>query len=118
MNFGILGFGKMGKIRYETLQENPEFSVRKVYDPVEQGIPTDVKRVSDYREILEDKDIQAIFVCSPNYLNCKYVMESLKAGKHVFCEKPPGISVAELQTMIELEQQNPHLKLMFGFNHR
>jgi 1,5-anhydro-D-fructose reductase (1,5-anhydro-D-mannitol-forming) len=57
-------------------------------------------------------------VCTPNHVISELVVRSLDAGKHVFAEKPPGVSTAEVQEMMAAEQRNPGQKLMFGFNHR
>lgn len=121
MNIGIIGFGKIGKIRFNTIQAiDGKYRVTKICDiSTNQGIfSKDIKFTTDYNDILNDKNIDIIFVCTPNYLNKKLVVEALNNNKHVFCEKPPGINLAELEEMIEAEKKNPHLKLMFGFNHR
>ncbi|MBU0630372.1 MAG: Gfo/Idh/MocA family oxidoreductase [Candidatus Margulisbacteria bacterium] len=118
MKFGLLGYGVMGKIRHEVIDCIPGHSVAKVYDPCGQIRLNGVEVVEDYREILDDDKIGGVFICVPNYLIAKYVIESLRRGKHVFCEKPPGISAAEVMEMIKEEKKHPKLKLMFGFNHR
>jgi len=123
MNIGIIGFGKIGKIRFNTIQAiNGKYRVTKICDiNTSQELSflnKDVKFTTNYNDILNDKDIDIIFVCTPNYLNKKLVVEALNNNKHVFCEKPPGINLAELEEMIEIEKKNPYLKLMFGFNHR
>jgi len=118
MNFGIIGYGKMGIIRHEVINEIPRHSVTKVFDPSCSTAPDDVQKVDDYMDILNDKKIKAVFICVPNKYTSKYVTESLDQGKHVFCEKPPGINSQQTLEMIEAEKRNPGLKLMFGFNHR
>ena len=118
MNFGIIGFGKMGKIRYDSIRESGQHSVLKIYEPDHNYIPSGVKQVNAYQEILADPEIEAVFICVPNYLNAKYVIECLNYGKHVFCEKPPGIHAQEVMQIREAEDKNPGLKVMFGFNHR
>lgn len=118
MKFGIIGFGKMGRIRYEAIREFPEHSVEKIFDPFTKNIPEGIAIARDYHEILEDKEIDGVFICLPNYLICKHVIESLDSKKHVFCEKPPGINSEETLKIIEAEKRNKGLKLMFGFNHR
>lgn len=119
MKFGIIGYGIMGQIRYNIVKGLPSHSVVKIFDPQDKkNIPGDVERVLDYHEILRDTDIKAVFICVPNFLIMKYVTECLNAGKHVFCEKPPGINSSQVVAMIQAEKKNPALKLMFGFNHR
>jgi predicted dehydrogenase len=44
--------------------------------------------LTDYRAALEDGDVEAVFVLTPNYSHYTITMDALKAGKHVFCEKP------------------------------
>ena len=72
----------------------------------------------DYRRLLDDRELDVIFACAFNNLAPDVVCGALAAGKHVFCEKPPGRSVQDVQRMIEAERANPGLKLQFGFNHR
>lgn len=118
MKFGIIGYGKMGRIRHHVIEGNSRHSVSKIFDPTANDTPENVEKVQRYQDILCDRDIGGVFICVPNYLICKYVIESLNHGKHVFCEKPPGINSQETLKMIDAEKKNPDLKLMFGFNHR
>jgi len=119
MKFGIIGYGTMGTIRHNVIKSMPEHSVVRVFEPDKKKVlPFDVQNVQDYREILNDSELDAVFICVPNYLILKYVTESLDSGKHVFCEKPPGINSSQVLEMMEAEKRNPGLKLMFGFNHR
>ena len=121
MNIGIIGFGKMGKIRFNTIQSiGTNYQVTHICDPnTNQNTSLkDIKFTRDYNDILKDKNIDIVFICAPNYLSKNLVIEALNNGKHVFCEKPPGINLTELKEMITAEKNNPHLKLMFGFNHR
>jgi predicted dehydrogenase len=62
--------------------------------------------------------VEAIFVCTPNHAIKDLVVRSLDSGKHVFAEKPPGISAEQVNEMMAAEARNPEKKLMFGFNHR
>ncbi len=56
-------------------------------------------------------------VSVPNYLIKSYVVACLNAGKHVLCEKPPGLNLSEVLAMKEAMVKSG-CKLMFGFNHR
>lgn len=118
MKFGIIGYGRMGRIRHDVIKNSSRHTISKIFDPAAKDVPENVERVKRYQDILCDTEVGGVFICVPNYLICKYVVEGLNHGKHVFCEKPPGINSQETLKMIEAEKKNPGLKLMFGFNHR
>ncbi|HEX71807.1 MAG TPA: Gfo/Idh/MocA family oxidoreductase, partial [Candidatus Hydrogenedentes bacterium] len=54
----------------------------------------------------------------PNRFTPGAVIAALDAGKHVFCEKPPGRTLRDIEDIIAAERRHPGLKLKFGFNHR
>jgi len=58
------------------------------------------KAVSDHRQILNDPEIQAVFVLVGHHLHARFVCEVLEAGKHVFVEKPLAINLAQLEEVI------------------
>ena len=68
-------------------------------------------------EIILNKNIDAVFICTPNNLNQPLTIKALNAGKHVFCEKPPAFNSIEVSEIQTLESANG-CKLMYGFNHR
>ena len=72
---------------------------------------------TDFNDLVRD-DLDAVFVCSYNNSAPDVVVAALEAGKHVFCEKPPGRCVADVERIIAAERANPGRKLKFGFNHR
>ena len=112
---GIIGFGKMGQIRLEVIKKLDIFEVVSIYDPYS----TKKNRlfVNSLDDLFDNKNIEIIFVCTPNYLNKKLTIESLKKDKHVFCEKPPGLNAKDIEDVIIAE--NKYKKtLMYGFNHR
>jgi predicted dehydrogenase len=62
-----------------------------------------VERVSaDHETLLQDPEIDAVHVCTPNVLHFPIAKAALKAGKHVLCEKPLATSVAEARELVEL----------------
>ena len=112
---GIIGFGRMGQIRFEVIRKLDIFEVVSIYDPYS----TKKNRlfVNSLDDLFDNKNIEIIFVCTPNYLNKKLTVESLKKEKHVFCEKPPGLNAKDIEDVIIAE--NKYKKtLMYGFNHR
>lgn len=55
---------------------------------------------SDWRKVIEHKDIQIVFIASPPYLHAEMAIAALKAGKHVYCEKPVGLKPAEIKQLL------------------
>lgn len=76
------------------------------------------KALSDYRLILDDLEIQAVFIAVGHHLHAGFVCEALKAGKHVFVEKPLALNEAELIRIEEAAAQASDRLLMVGFNRR
>ena len=112
---GIIGFGKMGKIRYEVISGKKNVETSLVYDPINKA--KDLNNAQSPNDIIDNKDIDAIFICTPNYLNKELTIASLKAGKHVFCEKPPAFTAKDVEEIRRIELSSGKL-LMYGFNHR
>ena len=74
---------------------------------------------SDYGKILEDKDINTVFIVKSHNLHATQLIESLKAGNNVFVEKPLAMNQAELESISETYLTlNPQPLLMVGYNRR
>ncbi|MCP3741527.1 Gfo/Idh/MocA family protein [Rossellomorea sp. BNER] len=83
----------------------------------QEKINEDAYITTDYRELLERKDIDAIAVLSPDHLHEEHAIASLQAGKHVYCEKPLAITVEGCDRIIETAKKTGK-HLMVGFNMR
>ncbi|SDK03043.1 Gfo/Idh/MocA family protein [Sediminibacillus albus] len=59
------------------------------------------KAYTSYQELLQDPEIDAVYIPLPNSLHKQWVIEAARHGKHVLCEKPAALNVEELQEMIE-----------------
>tara|TARA_Y100000588_G_C14266246_1_gene930025 strand:- start:3332 stop:4318 length:987 start_codon:yes stop_codon:yes gene_type:complete len=116
INVGIIGFGKMGSIRAKAIENSKLGIISKIYDTNLSKHPK-YNIVSSVEEITMDADIHAIFICTPNYLNKELTIKGLKAGKHIFCEKPPAFNEIDVKNIIKVEKKMQK-KLMYGFNHR
>lgn len=118
VNVGIIGLGRMGSLRRKVIEVSGGKCVA-VMDPN----PDRLREVSGARihrtaeDLISDSDVHAVFICTPNYLNKKLTIQSLEAGKHVFCEKPPAFNASEVEEVIAAEKKSCK-KLMYGFNHR
>jgi predicted dehydrogenase len=56
---------------------------------------------ADWRRIIDRKDIDAVFIATPPYLHSEMAVAAIKAGKHVYCEKPIGITPAEVRAILD-----------------
>ena len=114
---GIIGFGKMGKIRAKAIEDSGRGRIVAVYDPF---LPKDCSYhiASNPDEIIESPDIDAVFICTPNSYIPILCKQALEGGKHVFSEKPPGFNAGQVEDVIEAERASAGCKLMYGFNHR
>ncbi len=118
LNIGIIGYGKMGVMRHNIIKKYSSFAkVEMISDSKDLKINSDCKFVKDYREIINNPDINTVFICTPNYLNKKITLEALRKNKNVFCEKPPAVNYKDIKKIIEVEKKSKS-KLMYGFNHR
>jgi len=113
---GIIGFGKMGQTRKEAIDETGIAEVIAISEPKLRA-DIDLPNFS-HDEIINNSNIDIIIVCTPNYLNKELTILSLNAGKHVFCEKPPAFTAADVEEIRKAESKGDGLKLMYGFNHR
>ncbi len=77
----------------------------------------DTFRTDDYRKLLKRKDIDAVFVCSPDFLHEEQAIASLKAGKAVYLEKPMAISIEGCDKILKTAYETKS-KLYLGHNMR
>jgi predicted dehydrogenase len=77
----------------------------------------DAKAYTDYKELLKDKSLDIIYVCTPNRSHSEITVAALNAGKHVMCEKPMAINTAEAKKMVEAAKANNKI-LTIGYQNR
>lgn len=75
------------------------------------------KAYTDYREVFQNKDIDAVSVCLPNVLHAPVSIAAANAGLHVLCEKPMAVSEEEAESMIQAAK-DAVVFLMIGHNQR
>jgi hypothetical protein len=79
--FGAFAFELMKKKAYDQEKKNTVIK--------ELGLESPVKRYRTYEELLDDKDIDAIMIATPDHNHAPIVIAAAKAGKHIYCEKAP-----------------------------
>jgi predicted dehydrogenase len=116
---GIIGYGYMGQIRRRNIADNPDLVLAGICDPHRMAeIETLGVPVFSAWQDLVNADLDVVFVCPPNHLIPEAAVAALNAGRHVFCEKPPGRNLADVMRIRDAEAANPGCRLLFGFNHR
>jgi len=113
---GIIGYGVMGKIRHQAINDLRIGDVIMISDPNQKIVGCSIPNLP-IDTVINNPEIDIIIICTPNYLNQKLTIQALKTGKHVFCEKPPCFNSIEMKEIIEIEASSKK-KLMYGFNHR
>jgi len=120
LKVGIAGYGVVGKRRRLHIDQHPALQLVSVCDQKfkESGVfPDGVCFYPTYKQLLEDS-FDVIFVSLPNYLAAEVTIAGLERGMHVFCEKPPGRNVRDIENVIAIENRHPGVLLKYGFNHR
>lgn len=105
LNLGVIGTGWPGQMHAQAvasgklanvyacadLDDARRVAFQKTYAPK--------KCYADYHELLQDRHVDAVIVCLPNFLHFPASLAALEAGKHVLCEKPPTMNAAEMKVL-------------------
>ena len=75
------------------------------------------KAYTNYEDLLEDPEIEAVSICLPNFLHHRAACAALESGKHVLLEKPMAVNAKEASDILNWAKRNNKI-LMIGFNYR
>ncbi|MDQ0974736.1 myo-inositol 2-dehydrogenase/D-chiro-inositol 1-dehydrogenase [Neobacillus niacini] len=123
LTVGVIGAGRIGKIHVDNLRGISQVKVKSVSDVVIDDLESWAKEkgvevlTTNYEEILQDPEINAVFICSPTTTHANLIKEAAACGKHIFCEKPVSFSVEETEEALEAVEK-AGVKLQVGFNRR
>ncbi len=81
----------------------------------ENAVRFSVKRYSRYQDMLNDKDIDAVIIATPDHHHASMSVEAIKAGKHVYCEKSVAHTEAELMELYQVVRDN---KMVYQLGHQ
>jgi predicted dehydrogenase len=104
----VFGTGFVGRVHLEGIRRLGYVQVYAIGEPqiekanqlaAEFGVE---KTDADYRRILEDPAVDAVHVCTPNFMHFPIAKDALLAGKHVICEKPLATSVEQARELVAL----------------
>jgi myo-inositol 2-dehydrogenase/D-chiro-inositol 1-dehydrogenase len=125
INIGILGGGRIGRVHAEGITNGVKNAcVKSIADPflndtmkmwaAEFGI---TECYTDHMAILNDPQIDAVLICTSTDTHADMAIASIKAGKHVFCEKPVSQDLSKIREVMEA-LKNSKVKFQVGFNRR
>jgi inositol 2-dehydrogenase len=106
VSVGIVGLGRMGQIYAGHLAGHGQVRIASVSDVVEERAAQLAEEfgvgswTADYREILDDSSVDAIFVTSSTSTHREVVIAAAEAGKAIFCEKPIALTLEDTDEMI------------------
>ncbi len=115
---GVIGYGYMGMIRRRNVDEHSDLQLAGICEPLLEADPQGKAPTFPTYQSLIDTGLDVAFVCTPNNITPEATIYALEHGCHVFCEKPPGRTLGDIERIIAAEKAHPELKLIFGFNHR
>ncbi len=113
IKIGIIGAGKIAeRLHLPSYKETKKAEVIAICDIIKKkaerlakmfNIP---KVYTDYKKMIKEADIDAVSVCTPNYLHCPITVFAAQKKKHVLVEKPMALSIREMKKMINVCKKN------------
>jgi myo-inositol 2-dehydrogenase/D-chiro-inositol 1-dehydrogenase len=124
LKIGVIGAGRIGKVHAENLSRMPEAEIKAIADLYADdqlrewaGRLGVSEVVQDCRQVLNDAEIDAVFICSSTDTHVPFIIEAARAGKHIFCEKPISFQAGLTGKALD-EVRRAGVKLQVGFNRR
>ena len=125
VRIGIAGLGRLGKRHATNLAYRvPGAVLAAACSPVDEELDwarealPELRLYSDYEALLADRELDALWLVTPSSLHAEQIVAALRAGKHVFCEKPLSLDVAECERVLGVAREYPHLEATIGFMRR
>jgi inositol 2-dehydrogenase len=122
LGIGVIGLGRMGRVYASFVASQVDgaalVAVSDAHAPTLEPYTTgNVSAYSNYHDLLEDEDVQAVIVTTPTHTHREVVVAAAGLGKHIFCEKPTALTLSETDLMIHAVEQASVL-MQVGFMRR
>ena len=125
IKIGIIGLGRIGKVHIKSI--STKINTAKVIAAADPFLNDEMRSFAkefgienlsfNYKDILNNPEIDAVMVCSSTDTHANISAEAIRAGKHVFCEKPVDHSLEKIRLVEDALKENP-VKFQVGFNRR
>lgn len=117
----LLGAGRIGKVHAKAITTDSRAKLVAVVDAMAgaaEAIAREAQcKVSTIDEVLADKTIDAVIICTPTNTHADLIERFARAGKAIFCEKPVDLDVARAEACAKVVEETG-AKVMLGFNRR
>lgn len=125
VQFGFIGTGSRGQYLLKHLKNVDNGRCMAVCDTWDKNLEeaakipgTNPKKFKDYRELLAQKDVDAVLIATPLYMHFPPTRDALLAGKHVLCEKSLVFRPEEIHALRELSNERPKQIVQVGLQRR
>ncbi|HEY2020588.1 Gfo/Idh/MocA family oxidoreductase [Paraburkholderia sp.] len=125
LRIGVVGLGRLGKRHADNLAYRvPGAALVAACSPLADELAwardalPEPRLYGDYADLLADPDVDAVWLVTPSSLHAQQIVDALQAGKHVFCEKPLSLEVAECERVLAEAARYPQLQATIGFMRR
>ena len=122
MRVAVVGLGWWGRIITGLLKGSTKVKPLMGIEVSDAGSvfcrESGIEYSADFEQALEDSRIQGVILCTPHTLHCDQIVRAAHAKKHVFCEKPLALNLADCLRVEEESARHPKLKVMIGFVRR
>lgn len=123
LKIGVIGIcGIASDLHIPALISNKDVEIAALCD-IQQEKATAVSQqygiarvFADYHELLDLEELDAVDICTPNFLHSSIAVDALNKGKHVFCEKPDAVSVEEVLKMKKASEESGRLLMVMRNN--
>jgi predicted dehydrogenase len=113
VKFGIIGLGAQGREIITNLGKLPNAPIAGICDTYKASIKRaadtapNAKAYEDYKQLLDDKDVQAVAIATPTHLHKTIALEAMQAGKHVYLEAPIAHTIDDARAIAKAAQGLP-----------
>ena len=126
INIAMIGCGDRGKGVLSVIKSMPAKFKAVAYCDVldfrlkeaEKYVPADARPIKDYKQVLDDKNIDAVFIATPLSEHFKIAKDAVLAGKHVYVEKTMTYNIAQALELKKLVQKYPKQIFQVGYQYR
>lgn len=109
LGIGIIGYGEFAEFSHETWKQLHDVEVVAASDLDASRVPDALKYYRDYRDMLKDDSVHIVSIGTPPSTHAPMAADALRAGKHVFVEKPPAMTFQEATDLVRIARDQQRI---------